>query len=108
MARLRGRKAINRLVSGLPEVQQAVHDAAKSIERKASDILAAHRDEGHAKIELSRVPGRYRKRDYQVSLVDDAAVSIEYGHWYDSGDIDDPVIKYVPGLYIIHRAAGLL
>ena len=91
--------AMNIVISGLEGVQGAVYSRAQRIGGKAEAILAAHRyppDDTQAEIEVTR-----GDVDSYVSLVDEAAMSIEYGHRdHRSG-------KFVPGLYIIRRAAGI-
>lgn len=89
-------------VAHLPGVRQAVKTAAETIAATAKADLASHRSKGHAEIEIE-----HRDTDSTVSLVDEAAVSIEYGHFVDNGEIEAQVV-YAKGLYIIHRAAGLI
>jgi len=93
---LRGTKSINRIVSHLPGVVTSVHRHAEQIGRKATFYRMQHYAEGEAKIRVGR--GRV---DSSVWLEDPAALSIEFGH------INARTGKYVPGLYIVSRAAGL-
>lgn len=94
--RLRGTKSINRIVSHLPGVGASVHRHAEQIGKKATFYRMQHYAEGEAEIRVEK--GRV---DSYVSLVDAAALSIEFGH------INARTGKYVPGLYIVSRAAGL-
>ncbi|GGU45917.1 DUF5403 family protein [Lentzea flava] len=88
-------------IAHLPGVRQAVKTAAETIAAKAKADLASHRKTGKAEIEVE-----HRDTDSSVSLVDEAAVSIEYGHFVDLSEADEVV--FAKGLYIIHRAAGLI
>ena len=62
------------IVAHLPGVIGAVYDEAKERGRMAEAILRAHYVEGASEIEVTR-----GVTDSWVSLVDDAAVSIEFG-----------------------------
>ncbi|MBM7771236.1 MULTISPECIES: DUF5403 family protein [Actinokineospora] len=83
------------IVAHLPEVRAAVRDAADQVAQRARATLAAHRDTGTAAIETTR--GR---TDTTVSLVDDAALSIEYGHHAPDG-------TPIRGLRVLRDAADL-
>lgn len=83
------------VIARLPEVRDAVRSAAREIASRAESALAAHHRTGRARIEVS-----YGRTDAVVSLVDEAALSIEYGHVTKSG-------RVVSGLYILTRAADL-
>jgi hypothetical protein len=100
--RLHSDKTINKIVSHLPGVKAAVADAALEIGVKAEANLALHRDTGAASIEVEQ--GRV---DSYVYLVDDAAMSIEFGHWV-GGKYKTDKPRHVEGLYIISRAAGII
>lgn len=102
MVRLIGDKAMNRILSRHQAVQFAVRQITEEIAAKAEKNLAQHKDTGAARIETS-----YGEVDGFVSLVDEAADSIEFGHFVDNGEIEAEV-TYVPGLRIITRAAGLI
>lgn len=67
---------------------------AKLVEAKAKVLLAAHFLTGASDIERTR-----GTLDHFVSLVDEAAGAIEWGHFMKSGE-------YVEGLHIMTRAAG--
>ncbi|WP_413800094.1 DUF5403 family protein [Streptomyces iranensis] len=88
-----------RRASRLPGVKAAVRARANSIAARARSDLAQHRAEGTARIEVTR--GR---TDMVVSLVDVAALSIEYGrdaYTNRNGQRVGPM----QGLYVITRAA---
>lgn len=87
------------IVAHMPHVRGAVRAEARAIAARARSLLAAHTKTGTAEIEIS-----YGTTDAFVSLVDKAALSIEYGHFVTSRDGST---TYVEGLYIITRAAGL-
>ena len=90
------RDAMNIVISGLEGVQLAVNREAKQIGARASAILEGHRhpgDDTHAEIEVER-----GDVDSYASLVDPAAMSIEYGHR------DAKTGRPVQGLHILRRA----
>lgn len=64
----------NSTVAHLPGVIAAVHEAALEGAAAAEGILAAHFETGASKVEVSQ-----GSVDSWVSLVDDHAVSIEFG-----------------------------
>lgn len=97
MATVIGQKSMNKIVSHLEGVGLAVHETAREIGGKAESRLATHRDTGAAEIEVER-----GDVDSYVSLVDEAAVSIEFGHK------NAQTGRYVHGLYIVTGAAGLI
>lgn len=84
---------MNHTISHLSGVMSAVHNKGRQIGSAASSNLAAHRNTGAAEIEV-----RIEDTDVVVSLVDEAAVSIEFGHFTENGE-------YVRGLYPVTRAA---
>ena len=98
--RLIGQKAMNYVVSGIDEVKDAVDSEAREIGRRAEARLASHRETGNARIEVDT-----SGKDALVSLVDRAALSIEFGHYVVNQY--GPTGKHVPGLYIVTGAAGL-
>jgi hypothetical protein len=102
VATLRSDRTINKIVSQQPEVKEAVSEAALKIAVKAERKLQLHRDTGAARIEVE-----FGRTDAYVFLVDEAAVSIEFGHWV-KGKFETSEPKYVPGLYVISEAAGLI
>ncbi|HVV11579.1 DUF5403 family protein [Amycolatopsis sp.] len=108
MATVRGDRAINNILKGLPNVKGAVDAAALEIGVKAEAKLNRHRQSGASRIEVES--GRV---DSYVWLVDpDDAMAIEFGHWHvppnSKGPVDLGEIKWVDGLYIVSEAAGLL
>jgi len=96
--RLYSDKVINRIVSRLPEAQDAVKRGSRR-DRPASRGLAARRKTGDVRATVD-----HSGTDSVVHLDDErgkgAALSIEYGHATEDG-------TYVEGLYILHLAAGL-
>lgn len=92
---------MNRAVSHLREIEDAVSEKAKEVGRIAEARLAAHRKTGNASVTVTR-----SGVDSIVHLNDPAALSIEFGHMV-KGKYETDTPKYVPGLYIITGAAGL-
>lgn len=93
---------LSKVLSKDEKVQKAVKRQAQKIYRRASSYLALHRDTGAATIELQRIKNeKYGHIDWFVSLVDEAALSIEFGHYLitDSGKL-----RRVAGLYILTQA----
>jgi hypothetical protein len=89
-------------IAKIPGVRDAVRGEAGEIYWKAKANLEAHRDEGEAKIEID-TPSSYDHWGVNVSLVDPAALSIEFGHFVHNKEFP----RFVAGLYILSRAAGL-
>jgi uncharacterized protein DUF5403 len=89
------RRDADEIAAHLAGVRDAVHDAAEGIAGRARATLAEHRDTGAATIEVTR--GR---TDAHVALVDEAALSIEYGH-------TAPDSTVVRGLRVLRDAAEL-
>lgn len=83
------------IIAYLPGVRDAVHAAAEEIAGRARATLARHRDSGDAHIEVT-----HGATDAHVSLVDEAALSIEYDHFTPDG-------TPVPGLRVLRDAADL-
>ncbi|SRR6266498_3687056 len=94
------RRDADEIVARLPGVRAAVRAAAREIGARARANLAQHRHSGDAEIEVT-----YGRADAHVSLVDEAALSIEYGHFTDNGELDAEV-TYVPGLRVLRDAAN--
>ena len=90
-----------RIVAHLPGVKKAVRGKAEQIGSRASAFLAQHRVTGKSKIEVTS-----GKVDSFVSLVDPAAISIEFGR-RGFTDKRGHTVGPAQGLYIITRAAGL-
>lgn len=102
MVRLIGQKAMNRVISHIPGVRAAVAAKAAEVAAVAEMRLAAHRHSGRARIDVT-----HGDVDSFVNFEDPAVLSIEFGHFVGGKfETDEP--KYVPGLYIITGAAGLL
>src|SRR5690606_799852 len=95
---------INRTVSHLPGVRASVRSEADKIEAKAQANLAAHRDVTTATDHA--VTSEQDGVDALVSLEGPAPASVEWGHWYTGNLGGEP--KYVPGLYIITKASGII
>lgn len=88
-------------IAHMPGVKKAVHAHGREVEARAKALLAAHRARGDAEI-----TGRTQDTDYLVSLVDDAALSIEYGREGFTRD-DGVYVGPMVGLRILGRAADL-
>mgnify|MGYP003577566244 CR=1 FL=1 len=98
-------KVMVKVIAELEVVNMAVWEATEKIAARAESNLQAHRETGEARIEKEFTADK----DGVVSLVDPAAESIEWGHWFTGFGYANPVFpKYVAGLYIITRAAGLI
>ncbi|WP_439422949.1 DUF5403 family protein [Saccharothrix sp. HUAS TT10] len=94
---------MNKVISQRPEVLDAVKDAAEKIRAKAQRLLLPHRITGDHKIEMEKnLKEKYGFLDYEISLVGDAAAPLEFGHLHNVSG------RWVNGLYIIHRASGLI
>ncbi|WP_158881988.1 DUF5403 family protein [Amycolatopsis anabasis] len=92
-----GQRSVNKIVSHQPEVRAAVRFHAERLGAKAESLLDPHRKTGNAHIEVE-----HHDVDSFVWLVDEAARHIEYGH------VHNITGEWVEGLYIIHKAAGLV
>lgn len=68
------RDDVDSIVAHMTGVKAAVHADGRQREGRAKARLAGHRETGAAKVE-----GHKEDTDYVVSLVDPAALSIEYG-----------------------------
>lgn len=92
---------MSRVVSHHVDVKAAIENKTAEVGAKAEIRLGMHHDSGDASIDVDM-----GDVDGFVSLVDDAAMSIEFGHMV-KGKYERAKPKYVPGLYIISGAAGL-
>ena len=92
--------AMNDVVSKLEPTNQAVWKETKKITNKAKRLLGQHRQTGEAQIEIT-----FGDTDGHITLADPAALSIEFGHFVKK---KDGTVVYVPGLYVLRRAAGLM
>jgi len=94
-------KGTDAYVAHMPGVKKAVHAHGREVKSRAERLLAQHRAQGVARIE-----GEVQNTDYLVSLVDKAALSIEYGR---EGFTREDGVRVGPmvGLRILGRAAEL-
>ena len=100
--KLIGEKAMNTVVSHHSEVQASITAETEEAVSRGTARLASHRDTGNAEVNST-----YGETDGFVNLDDAAAMSIEFGHFVKGKyERDEP--KFVPGLYIISEATGLL
>ncbi len=88
------KKKMNRTVSHLKGVRAAVRSEAEDIAVIANSRLAPHRRTGAAHIEVEQ-----SDVDTVVSLVDEAALSIEFGHYMGSSSLGTSR-KFIPGLHL--------
>lgn len=99
-------------VAKLPGVRDAVREVGGEIYFKAEANLAGHRHSGNARIEISDT-AYYPNWGVTVSMIDERAVNqggpgalaIEFGHFARSSS---GFPRFVAGLYILSRAAGLM
>jgi hypothetical protein len=94
-------KGMDAKIAHMAGVKAAVHAKGREIEARANVFLAPHRRTGQAHIE-----GDVEDTDYVVSLVDPAALSIEFGrggYTTKSGAQIGPA----EGLHVLRRAAGI-
>jgi hypothetical protein len=101
---LHSERRINRTVSRLPGVKAAIAAEATRIGARAKARLESHRDPTNATDHQIEVD--FGRVDAFVSLVGPAPLSVEFGHWYTGNLGGSP--KYVPGLYILMGASGLI
>jgi hypothetical protein len=105
----------NDIVLSLPGVKRSVREEADEIEGNAESILRTVRaTTPHKKISgpdrltyISKEPALDSTTDWFVSLHAPNPVAIEYGH-EPSGFFEGTDTKAPDGLYILHRAAGLV
>jgi hypothetical protein len=97
--------AMVEVIAVQPGVRDAVLGEAGEIHWRASANLAAHRETGNAHIETS-VDRTHKHWSAIVSLVDPNgnAKAIEFGHFLHNSLFP----RYVAGLYVLSRAAGLV
>lgn len=76
MAEVMRNPRLNRTIARMKGVRAAVYEQAEAIHTLAAARLAPHRQQYQARLELNQ--GRV---DTIVSLVDPAALSIEFGHY---------------------------
>jgi hypothetical protein len=117
MARLIGPKAMNLVVSHLPEVKDAVSDKAKEVGRRAQANLAEARSSTrwhkiYGPDHLTHVSVTHGEVDSFANLDAPNAMAIEFGHqpsgvFGPGGSLGHLDTKAPDGLYILSRAAGL-
>ncbi|GAU66662.1 hypothetical protein SSP35_03_03100 [Streptomyces sp. NBRC 110611] len=90
---------MSRRLARMRSVKAAVRQRGNRIAEHARADLAAHRAEGDARIEVT-----HGRTDVVVSLVDVAALSIEYGR-VASTNSRGRRVGPMQGLYIMTRAA---
>lgn len=98
-------------VATLPGVRDAVREVGGEIYFKAEANLAAHRQSGNARIEISDT-AYYPHWGVTVSMIDEkaadqggpGALAIEFGHFVHTRS---GFPRYVQGLHILGRAAGI-
>lgn len=91
---------LSQYVAKRAAVIAAVRAKAEEVAAKAEGLLAAHRKDGTAKIEVTS--GRV---DSYVCLVDPNALSIEYGHREFTRASDGQHVGASQGLHILAKAA---
>lgn len=94
MIDLISQQKMNKKISHLPGVRASVYDVAKEIGMIAEGRLAPHRKTGAAHIEVSR-----GTVDAFASLVDEAALSIEFGHYLGREELGTSR-KFIQGLHL--------
>ena len=98
----RGKNAeVDAYIAHMAGVKKAVQGEGREIAARAKANLAAHRDTGAAHIEVTK-----QDTDALVSLVDPAALSIEFGR---EAGVDRSGRKQgaMQGLHVLGRAADL-
>jgi len=87
-----GRKAMNTVISHEEGVKAVVYQHAAEIYSKASAKLEMHREDYVAYVDITR-----GEVDTTVGLNDQAALSIEFGHYLGSRSLGT-TRRYIPGL----------
>lgn len=85
---------MNETVANLSGVKGSVRKTANEMRVIVEGRLAPHRKTGQARIEVS-----YGKTDAYVSLVDPAALSIEFGHYLGNEELGSKRY-FVRGLHL--------
>ncbi|MEU2111520.1 DUF5403 family protein [Streptomyces sp. NPDC019507] len=109
----KGRRKLERKIAVLPGVQDALDEVRFEVAARAEALLLAHRQEGHASIDVED-----GDVDKYVILDDErgkkAALSIEYGRAEQfiirkdkNGQTYLDIIPAADGLFILARAANL-
>ena len=115
MARVEIDLECNDIVLSLPGVKRSVREEADDIEGNAEAILRTvrattphHKIAGPAGlVSISKEPAKDSTTDWFVSLHAPNPIALEYGH-EPSGVFEGTDTKAPDGLYILHRAAGLV
>jgi hypothetical protein len=97
----RDHRGVNAYIAHLDGVVGSVQAHGAVIAGKAKANLAAHRDTGAAYIDMDR-----EDTDAIISLVDEAAITIEYGREEGIDRTGRPK-GAMQGLHILGRAAGI-
>lgn len=84
----------------MPQVQAAIDAKTLEIGLAAEALFAPHDHPGGHRIEVDKA-----STDGFVSLVGPIPLAVEFGHY--AGPRDKPDRKFVKGLHILSRAAGL-
>lgn len=102
-----GRQKIERLIAQHMTVQKRMDDITLERAAKAEALLAAHRHDGHASIDVEQGDiDRYVVLDDERGLL--AALSIEYGRKSTAPTEDNPEGSAgMDGLWVLHDAMGL-
>jgi len=89
-----GQKRMNYVVSHQKGVKRSTLKVAREIGGIAAGRLAGHRYSGHARIEVTQ-----GDTDAFASLVDPAALSIEFGHYLGSQELGT-TRPFIRGLHL--------
>ena len=89
-----GQKRMNHVISHQKGVKRSVLGVAREIGAIAQGRLAGHRDTGRARIEVSQ-----GDTDAFASLVDEAALSIEFGHYLGRQELGTGR-RFIRGLHL--------
>lgn len=107
----KGKGSVEDIVSYHKDVQRELDVQQLKVASKAKDLLGARARRRSNSFQIGTKSPSDTKLDRYVYLVDthennwwQSSVSLEYGHWA-KGFISKPV--WVPGMWIIHDAAGL-
>lgn len=102
---LKKERRVNKIVAHTPGVRAEVYSAAQDIAAEAETNLLAHRDTtNNTDHEITISRGTV---DSFVNLEGPAPAAVEFGHFHGTGSSENTA-RFVPGLYILHRAAGLI
>lgn len=98
-------KVMVEVIAKIEGVRDAVREEAGEVFWRATANLAGHRDTGNSSVEID-TPGTYSHWGLNIYLVDPAgnALAIEFGHFVHNALFP----RYVAGLYVLTKAAGLI